>query len=428
MRIGCPNDRPASQSPRLDPRLPAPGPRLLGRKPVHLLRDSSGAGAALGRADAVISAADTRGALLTAGLLVSVLAITLLAGTGYRTLAPSFRDYMELQYGSDLQVDSGSRFGGTALPEDYVDRAQAVPGVDAVTPMWHTRTEVSGIDGDRILTAIDPATHFGPAGYLFVDGDVDAARAGLDHGGVLVSHLLAEEEGWQLGHEVELLVGGRAATFTVAATYSSFGDDYSRAFVIGRADAERTLGAPLGGPNEIRVDVADGIDTGAVAAALPPLDNGRQLRIRFGEENVSQAVDQFNGVFSLFVVLQAVAAIVGLLGIANTMAISVLERTREIGVLRALGTRIAEVRRMVFVEVLVLVAVALVVAVGASWLLARDIGGSSGALFGFTGAPSYPWAWVPVLGVLAAVAATGASAAPARRAARIDLCEALRLD
>ena len=143
---------------------------------------------------------------------------------------------------------------------------------------------------------------------------------------------------------------------------------------------------------------------------------------------MSEAVDQSNSVFGLFIVVQALGAVIGLLGIANTTAISVLERRREIGVLRALGTRIAEVRRMVFVEVLVLVAIALIVAVVLSWLLARDIDGSSGAQFGFSDAPRYPWAWVPILAVLAGVAAVGASIVPARRASQVDPCEALRLD
>lgn len=362
---------------------------------------------------------------LTAGLLVAVLTIVLLAGAGYRTMAPAFEESMRLQYGSDLQV-SPARQLGTTLPNDYLDRVRTLAGVAAATPMWHTQTDAAGVEGGRVLTVVDPDTHFGPAGYLFVAGDVDTARDGLRGDGVLVSHLLAQQQGWSPGDPIELLVGGRSVPFTVAATYASVGDSYARAFVIGRAAAERTFPTGLGGPNEVRIDVVDGVEASTVAGALPPIDGS--LRVRYGDENTADALRQGDSVFSLFLAIQAVAAVIGLLGIGTTMAISVLERTREIGVLRALGVHISEVRRMVYVEALTLVTVGLVVAVALSWILGRNIGGRPDMLLGLTGSPRYPWSWIPGLALLSALAAMVASATPARRAARIDPCEAVRIE
>ncbi len=140
------------------------------------------------------------------------------------------------------------------------------------------------------------------------------------------------------------------------------------------------------------------------------------------------AFGQLQGFFSLAYVILIAAAAAGLLGLANTLAVSVLARTHEIGVLRAAGTLRRQIRRMVLVEALTLALVAFVLALPLGLLLSL---GTSAAFRGALGASislTLPWAFLPPLFVATLVVAAVASLVPARRAGRLEPVAALRFD
>jgi putative ABC transport system permease protein len=107
---------------------------------------------------------------------------------------------------------------------------------------------------------------------------------------------------------------------------------------------------------------------------------------------------------------------------------SVLERRREVGVLRAIGTRRRAVAGMVLVEATTLTAVAYVLALPLGGLLGRYLTASLGDSFGFNARPIFPWSTVEWLLVVGAVVALLAAVVPARRAAVIDPVAALRAE
>ena len=129
------------------------------------------------------------------------------------------------------------------------------------------------------------------------------------------------------------------------------------------------------------------------------------------------AFGQLQGFFGLAYVILVVAAAAGLLGLANTLAVSVLSRTREIGMLRSVGTTRKQVRRLVLVEAITLAIVAFVLAVPLGFVINF---GSAAAFKGAIGAsiePTQPWGALPVLLVLTLGVAALASLLPARRPA-----------
>jgi putative ABC transport system permease protein len=134
------------------------------------------------------------------------------------------------------------------------------------------------------------------------------------------------------------------------------------------------------------------------------------------------------GVFSALIGLSALIAAVGMV---NNLSLSVLQRTRELGLLRALGFSAAQIRRMIVVEAAQLtvaaVAVGLVLGTFYGWAGAQSmfgaINGSPGLIF-----PVVPWAIVAVIVVLAALLTAAASVAPSRRATRIAPVAALAVD
>jgi len=134
------------------------------------------------------------------------------------------------------------------------------------------------------------------------------------------------------------------------------------------------------------------------------------------------------GVFSALIGLSALIAAVGMV---NNLSLSVLQRTRELGLLRALGFSAAQIRRMIVIEAAQLtiaaVVVGLVLGTFYGWAGAQSmlgaINGSPGLIF-----PVIPWAIVAVIVVLAALLTAAASVAPSRRATRIAPVAALAVD
>ena len=141
-----------------------------------------------------------------------------------------------------------------------------------------------------------------------------------------------------------------------------------------------------------------------------------------------QAQAQLQGFFALAYALLFVAALVGVLGLANTMVVSVLSRTREVGMLRSTGALRRQARAMVLVEASTLALVAYLLALPLGWLLSTGIVVSQRATLGFTINYAFPWVLVPVLLLLTISVAGIASLIPARRIGRLQVVEALRFD
>jgi putative ABC transport system permease protein len=135
----------------------------------------------------------------------------------------------------------------------------------------------------------------------------------------------------------------------------------------------------------------------------------------------------FNAAFAVMYVLLAVLATPSLIALLNTLAIGVIERTREIGMLRAIGTTQRQVRRIVVAEALLLAAIGTAFGLvaglylGYVMVLGLRVGG-------------YPVTYVfPVAGLLAAIAiglllGVVAAVVPARQAARMNIVHALRYE
>jgi putative ABC transport system permease protein len=120
--------------------------------------------------------------------------------------------------------------------------------------------------------------------------------------------------------------------------------------------------------------------------------------------------------------------VAGLLGLANTLAVSVLARTHEIGVLRSIGTLRRQVRQMVLAEALTLAVTAFVLAIPLGLLLSL---GTAAAFRGTVGASidvTIPWTFLPPLLLATVAVAAVASIIPARRAGRLEPVAALRFD
>jgi len=235
-----------------------------------------------------------------------------------------------------------------ATDEDVVTDLAAIDGVARVSPIATFDVATRGVRTDA--SAVVGADLLADGRIRMVAGDRAQALKALDEGGsVVVPLALAARDDLAVGSELDLAIGdGRMLPLQVAGiaerTLPGTGGE---TILVGWKDATESLG--VAGADALAVRYAPGreadarvaVDQLATESALEPTP----------VSEVAGAVDvALARVFNLFDALAIVAVIVAALGIVNTLSMNVLERVRELGVLRAAGMTRTQVRRTVVVE------------------------------------------------------------------------------
>ena len=244
--------------------------------------------------------------------------MTVFAASAKTSLAGS----LETEFTGTHIVQAGGSDTMSGLSPDLADELRATPGVDVVTQSRMSRAVIDGSATDAFYV-FDATT----VDDLFVLGSVEGDLDALGADGLAVSAEYATDRGWTIGSTVPATFPSGATTLVVEAIYSSGTDWVGSTFV--DLDALRALG---GDELDHRVYVV-GAETAiagvaAAYASADVLDKDAFLDV------VSTEIDTM---LAMFYALLMLAVVIALLGIANTLALSVLERTRELGLLRAVG-------------------------------------------------------------------------------------------
>jgi putative ABC transport system permease protein len=358
----------------------------------------------------------SRAALTVGALTIGLAMVVALGGVGQHARAAAGAWIADVVPG-DLVVTSIRPVG---LDEGIGEELAMLPGVASVSPLATFDLAVGGIrvDGTAMVGA-DLATD----GRLrFVAGDRAAALAALDAGGsVIVPKAVADRDGLTVGRTlIAAAADGSALTLRIVGiadrTLPGRGGE---SLLVGWDDATR-LGAAGADAFAVRFTPdataadRDNLGTEARALALDPV----------GLDRIQGAIgDALDRVFGLFDALGLIAVIIAALGIINTLTINVLERVRELGVLRAAGMTRRQVWRSVVVEagitgiVGALLGVVAGVVVGA--LMVVLAGG------GLPEAVAIPWSAAAVAFVLGVSLAMLAAAYPARLASGVSIVRAV---
>jgi putative ABC transport system permease protein len=304
------------------------------------------------------------------------------------------------------------------------DLAAAVPEIKQVSPIATFDIALRGTRTDA--AAVVGADMAADGRLAFVDGDRDAALAALDAGGAaVIPAALAERFGLSVGDAVSVptVDGGSLDLTIVGIVERSIPGRTGEAMLIGWSDATNRLGVAGADVFAVRfvpgapASARDSLKTEATTLALEvvPLD-----RI---EGAISDALGR---IFGLFDALAAVAVLIAALGIVNTLTMNVIERVREIGILRAAGMTRGQVWRSVVVEAGVLglagalLGIALGLVVGALMVIL------SGGRFDV--ASGIPWSIIGLALVLGVAVAMLAAAYPARIASRLSIVRAVQYE
>lgn len=356
----------------------------------------------------------------TLGLMMVVFASVLGIGAANVSMRSSLDDVVRRQFGADLTAWAPNVFDPVVD-----DQLRGVEGVEAVTPLrWGElrHRDRAGDERGFPLLLVDPATYFDVQGIAWVEGDDTRGRAALARGGaIVVPTLLADQLGVGVGGAVEVRTAEGWRPFVVAGTYASMGVGIP---VYASAVDGALLGS--GRANGYAMALGEGIDPEQAAArvrhAIGPATGA--VVDTFAEVKAeSEAI--LAGYFNIGYGILVLVAGVGVLGLANTLAVSVIQRRREIGILRALGTSRAQVRGLVSVESATLVLVAFVLSLPLGLVVSRLLIRMFADGFGFTLDEVVPVGMVPIVLLVAGVLAVVAAVLPARRAARLEVTESL---
>lgn len=334
-----------------------------------------------------------------AALMVGVGVVTLFTVFA-ASIRTSIDDTVSRSFGGDLVVSTGS-FGGGGLDPALAPAIAALPEVRAAVGLGQGVADVDG-KGRRVTVA-----DVGSLGGLL---DLDVRDGSLQRSQLAVS----EATGLALGTPVAMrFTDGTAETFTVGAVYES-------ADVAGDYLLSREAWAPHAGQDvdtQVLVGLEAGVSLGAGKAAISGLSHGAGVMDR--KEYVSSVAQGVDMMLGIVYVLLFLAIVIALMGIANTLSLAVHERTRELGLLRAVGQSRRQLRSMVRWESVIIAlfgtAGGLVLGVFLGWALVQ----AASATFA---APAGQLAVVLVAGAAAGVLA---GLGPARRAARLDVLAAI---
>ena len=379
---------------------------------------------------------------VAAGVAVVAYISALIEGLQANTLAKTLgaQAHISLRAPEDLVAPAARLEAGTAMLSDTQPRAQrlrsvanwqallpvlqATPGVAAVSPM---------VSGSGLALRGEAALAIALMGVELERYDrivnlrskVVAGRASLQPGEAIIGRELAADLGLRVGDRLTLRTGLVSDSARVTALVDLGVKDLNRRTVIVPLRAAQNLQGLPGGATHLDLTVTD---VWAAQALAESLRRQHPLRVESWQESNAQLVSALNAQSVSTTIIRAVVLVVVVLGIASVLVVSVVQKGREIGILRAMGATRGQMLRVFLLQGAVVGALGSVLgialAVALVWAFTTFVRGLDGLpLFAIT---------VPVptalrVALIATLCGVLAAVAPARRAAAMDPAQAIRM-
>lgn len=359
--------------------------------------------------------------MISLALVTAIMAMTSAVVEGYA-------DYAEKATGTDYLIIPQSLLfsGGTvgAGPE-LVEEIRSTRGVGDVATLRYAPAVVD----DLVIqvVGIDPEEYARIASFRYAEGSSDADLAKLSRDNMILGNgSLRGQTRTGKGDTIKITTPSGRKTFTIAGG----GNDYINAKLPTAYVSQDTLEEVWGVTTDVMIlaDAKPGADKAAVLSELETtLERFPAFKLYDALAWQQVQTDLFGQLTAVYYFMAVLLALPSLLALLNTLAIGVLARTREIGMLRAVGASRRQVKRMVVAESFLLASVGTVAGIVAGVPLGYAVVQSVGAMgleFDFV----FPWAGIIVVTIIGLVFAAIAALVPARQAAKLDVIKALRYE
>lgn len=359
------------------------------------------------------------------GATASALAIGLTLVTGLTVIGVTLGQAIDKMTTDNIRADyMVTMAGGGALDKSALTALEKAKGVSAVSPQQATSVEIK--DEFHSASAVTP----GDVEKVFDLKTVSGSMATLGQGHIAVAEKTAKSNGWHTGDTVPVKfgndsAGGRAETktLTVGAVYKE--NEFLSPVLV-----STSLVAPYEPKPyipEVWVKMDGGADKANEQALVDALGDNPAMSVMDRQDIRNMFGGMINTMLNIMYGLLAMALIIAVLGVINTLAMSVFERQQEIGMLRAIGLDRRKVKRMIRLEAVVISLFGAVIGIGLGSFLAWAIGETIKSEI-----PGYalvvPWDRIGIFLLLAGVVGVLAALWPARSAARLNMLTAIKTE
>jgi putative ABC transport system permease protein len=329
----------------------------------------------------------------------------------------SIHDAVDQSMNAEYVVDSGA-WGEGGFSPDLAASLESIPEVESVSGQRSAPVEIEGEASN--VDAVNTSTINGLYDLKVAEGSLEA----LDTTSIAVKSNVAEERSLEIGDTVTVGFATGPVDLEVGALFDEYLPNGGNNYLVDLDTFEQHVIDQF--DKKVYVGTADGVTAAqsseAVEAVLADQPNAELVDRAHFKEDVTAEIDSM---LNLIYGLLGLAVIIALIGIANTLALSIHERRREIGLLRAVGMTRSQVRTTVRGESLLVAllgtALGTVLAIGAAWGIVQALATQGVTTFVIPPVP------MVAIAVMAAIAGIAAAVLPARRAANLDVLDALQM-
>jgi putative ABC transport system permease protein len=371
----------------------------------------------------------SRTTVASAALMIAVAVIV-----GVSIMIGSFRQTVSQWLNNTLQADiyvsppalTASRIQGT-LPQEAVDTVETWPGVDWMVTAWHSEIQVIGPDRPIEVVAVDGDVSNGNRTYAWIGGPADTLWERLDAGeGIYISEPYIIREDLPIPPPpITLMTDSGAHEFPVLAVFYDYSSD--RGSIMMSQNLFRQWWSPRPATTA-GLFVETGEDSNAIAADLQDHFSGRtDVTVSSNQSVRNNALDIFDRTFAITAALQLLSVLVAFIGVLSALMSLQLEKTRELGVLRATGMTIRQLWQLTLLETGLMGATAGLIAMPVGWVLAWIlINIINRRSFGWTLQMNLEPAFFLQAFLVAVIAALLAGIYPALRLGNMEIATAVR--
>lgn len=357
-----------------------------------------------------------RTAVTAASLAIGLTLVTTMSVLGV-TMGKAIDRMSTDKLKADYKVTMSGGMGG--LDKSVAETLAKAPGVTAVSPQAAGYFKIG--DSFRAASGVNPAAIGKLLNIKVVSGSLDS----LGKGEVAVAEKTAKKQNLTVGSALPAqFEDGQKATLKVGAVYEDL-DGLLSPFVLDNKILAAHTDEQL--IPEVYVNTADGQSKASQQAVIDALGKNPAMTVATQQDMRNEMGGLINTMLNIMYGLLGMALIISVLGVVNTLAMSVFERTQEIGMLRAIGLDRARVKNMIRLESVVISLFGAVLGVGIGVFLAWAVGSTL-----TKSVPNYelvlPYDRIGIFLLLAAVVGVLAAMWPARSAARLNMLTAIKTE
>ncbi len=367
-----------------------------------------------------------RTTLTVAALMVGVAMVIMVRGMT-ESFAGDLRTWINAYLGGDIYVTSDVR-----LREEVGRRIQSLPGIQAVTPIryfpveWETPQDQTE---DLTFMALDVNAYTRVTSFVFTGAQVNPQQAVIklrEEPTIFISSVLSEKYHLVAGDSMRLRTKKGFKEFQIAGVVVDF---YNQGLVVQGSWETMRRFFNIRDPSVFLVKIQEGQSVENILSLIDSQYGRRYHLSLISNESIRARVSiLMDQAFSMFDVMALISIVVGSLGVINTLTMSVIERTQEIGMLRAIGTTRGQIVRMVLAEAGLMGVIGGILGLATGVILARILFIGMTTMSGYELTFTLPPDGLTISLIVALVVSQLAAIPPALRAARVRIIEALHYE